>query len=138
MYALAAVAGGAEAEQSRQAVQRLAANPAAADQELAQAAKDLTQARSVQLPANANGSAKFVLVFDSSSSPERVAFLEGDSGLSGAGKQLQQKEFPIKFPDVSSVKIIRRGTLSCQSSGCVMELLPAEGMALEPQSKAAK
>ena len=138
MYALAAVAGGAEAEQSRQAVQRLAANPAAADQELAQAAKDLTQARSVQLPANANGSAKFVLVFDSSSSPERVAFLEGDSGLSGAGKQLQQKEFSIKFPDVSSVKIIRRGTLSCQSSGCVMELLPAEGMALEPQSKAAK
>ena len=129
MYALAAVAGGAEAEQSRQAVQRLAANPAAADQELAQAAKDLTQARSVQLPANANGSAYASFTFQ----------VKDDGGTSnGAGKQLQQKEFPIKFPDVSSVKIIRRGTLSCQSSGCVMELLPAEGMALEPQSKAAK
>jgi len=138
IYAFAAAAGGAETEQSKQAVQRLAASAAAADQELAQAAKDLRQARSVQLPAIATGSAKFVLVFDSSSRPERVAFLEGDSSLSSAGKQLQQKEFPVKFPDVSSVKIIRRGTLSCQSSGCVMEMLPAEGMALEPQSKAAK
>jgi hypothetical protein len=32
----------------------------------------------------------------------------------------------VRFPDVSSVKIVRRGQLTCGASGCAIELLPIE------------
>ena len=129
-YALALAAGGAEADASRQAVGRLASTPAAADKEIEQAAIELHSARTVALPALAPGaiSAEFALVFDSASKPERVDFLDGDAALNAVGVQLQQKDYPVKFPDVSSVKLIRRGRLSCSNSKCSVELLPPESM----------
>ena len=129
-YALALAAGGAEADASRQAVGRLASTPAAADKEIEQAAIELHSARTVALPALAPGaiSAEFALVFDSASKPERADFLDGDAALNAVGVQLQQKDYPVKFPDVSSVKLIRRGRLSCSSSKCSVELLPPESM----------
>ncbi len=128
MYALAVAAGGSDVEASRQAVTRLASGSAAADQEIGQAAAELRQARTVSLAPIAPGtvSANFVLVFDSSTKPERADFLNGDPSLGAAGAQLQQKDFPVKFPDVSSVKLIRRAKLSCGNSKCSAELLPPE------------
>jgi tetratricopeptide (TPR) repeat protein/transglutaminase-like putative cysteine protease len=130
MYALAVAAGGAEEQASRQAVVRLSASTTAAEQEIAQAAVELHSARTVSLPAIAPGtvSANFVLVFDSSRRPERADFLDGDPTLSAARAQLQEKDYPLKFPDVSSVKLIRRAKVSCSNSKCSLELLPAESM----------
>lgn len=127
-YALAAAAGGADAEASRQAVTKLAASPPEAEKEIKQAAGELEQLRTVQLPAltTSTASAKFALVFDSATKPERAEFQDGDPSLSNAGQQLQQKNFPIKFPDVSSIKIIRRAALSCANSKCAITLLPPE------------
>jgi hypothetical protein len=129
-YALAAAAGGADVEASRQAVARLSASPAAAEQEIAQAPADLLRMRTVQLTAitASTASARFVLVFDGSAHPERAEFIDGDAALKDAGQQLQQKDYPVKFPDVSSVKIVRRATLSCGSFKCAIVLLPPEAM----------
>ena len=130
MYALALAAGGSEAEASRQGVTQLAASAAAAEKEITDAATELLQLRTVQLAAitSATASAKFALVFDSATKPERAEFQEGDPALNAAGQQLQQKDFPVKFPDVSSIKIVRRATLSCANSKCAITLLPPEAM----------
>jgi tetratricopeptide (TPR) repeat protein len=130
MYALAAAAGGADAAASRQQTTALAVGAGAADKEIAQARAELQQMLTVKLPAltAANGSAQFGFVFDSSSKPERVEYLQGDVALRGAGSSLREKEFPVKFPDVSSVKIVRRGTLACGNSQCTVVLLPPEPM----------
>jgi len=86
----------------------------------------LVQARTVKLGAitNKSVSAHFNLVFDSSPRPERAEFVDGDESLRSAAEQLREKDFPVRFPDVSSVKIVRRGLLSCGASGCSIELLP--------------
>jgi len=134
MYALAVAAGGAEAEASRQGVVKLAASPAAAEKEIGEAGAELLQQRTVQLPSLTAGaaSAKFALVFDNATKPERADFQDGDAALNGAGQQLQQKSFPVKFPDVSSIKIVCRAALSCAGSKCTAALLPPEGMAAPP------
>ncbi len=139
MYALAVAAGGADVEASRQAVIRLASSSAAADQEIVQASVELRQARTVLLPVIAPGtaSASFVLVFDSSTKPERADFLDGDPSLSAAGALLQQKDYPVKFPDVSSVKLIRRAKLSCSNSKCSVELLPPPPLSADEAPSAA-
>ena len=139
MYALAVAAGGAEEQASRQAVVRLSASTTAAEQEIAQAAVELHSARTVSLPAIAPGtvSANFVLVFDSSRRPERADFLDGDPTLGAARAQLQEKDYPLKFPDVSSVKLIRRAKVSCSNSKCSLELLPAESMIVGEGPRAA-
>ena len=69
-------------------------------------------------------SARFDLVFDGSPRPERADFVEGDESLQAAGEQMREKDFPVRFPDASSIKIVRRGQVSCGSSGCAVELLP--------------
>ena len=128
MYALAVAAGGAEIEASRQALAKLAATPDSAAQEMAKASDDLHQARTISLGAvsSSTASANFILVFDSSNKPERVEFADGDASLNSAAAQLRQKDFPVKFPDVSSIKLIRRARLACAQSKCSMELLPSE------------
>ncbi len=129
MFALAAVAGGAETQASREQVIRLSASPEAADQEIKQAGAELLQMRIVKLPAFATaGSARFALVFDGSSKPERAEFLDGDPSLRSAGDKLREKDYPVKFPDVSSVKIVRRATLSCTSSECSIVLQPLDSL----------
>jgi len=39
---------------------------------------------------------------------------------------MREKDFPVRFPDVSSVKIVRRGLLTSSGSGCGIELLSIE------------
>jgi hypothetical protein len=89
---------------------------------------ELAEARAVKLGAitNKTVAARFNLVFDSSPRPERAEFLDGDESLRAAGEQLREKDFPVRFPDVSSVKLVRRGLLSCGALGCSIELLAIE------------
>ena len=130
MYALAVAAGGSanEVQDSRSRLAKLAGDPAAAEKDIALAPTELMQARTVKLGAITSKpvSARFNLVFDSSPRPERAEFVDGDENLRVAGEQLREKDFPVRFPDVSSIKIVRRGRLNCAASGCAIELLPIE------------
>jgi tetratricopeptide (TPR) repeat protein len=134
MYALAVAAGGAGIADSRERLTRLGVDAAASQGEVAEATKDLVQARTVKLGqlklgaiTTKQASAKFNLVFDGSPQPDRAEFVEGDDTLRSAGEQMRDKDFPVRFPDASSIKIVRRGELTCGSSGCAVELLPIEG-----------
>jgi tetratricopeptide (TPR) repeat protein/transglutaminase-like putative cysteine protease len=128
MYALASVSGGSEVQDSRARLTKLSGDPGAVEKELQQAPAELLQARTVKLaPITSRPvSARFNLVFDSSPRPERAEFVDGDESLRSASAQLREKDFPIRFPDVSSVKIVRRGLLSCDGSACSIELLPID------------
>jgi hypothetical protein len=133
MYALAAAAGGSDVGDSRARLAKLAGDPvaaekSAAEKDIAQASAELVQARTVKLGAITSKpvSARFNLVFDSSPRPERAEFVDGDESLRAAAGQLREKDFPVRFPDVSSVKIVRRGLLSCGGSECSIELLPID------------
>jgi transglutaminase-like putative cysteine protease/tetratricopeptide (TPR) repeat protein len=130
MYALAAAAGGSDVGDSRARLAKLAGDPAAVEKDVAQAPAELVLARTVKLAAIVTNSkpvsARFNLVFDSSPRPERAEFVDGDEGLRSASEQLREKDFPVRFPDVSSVKIVRRGVVSCAAPGCSIELLPIE------------
>ncbi len=127
-FALAAAAGGSDAKSSREEAEKLGASPAAGDQEIGAAGEELIQIRTVRLPAMAgvSGNAQFALVFDSSSKPARAEYLDGEQALRAAGAKLREQEFPVRFPDVSSIKILRRGTLSCDAKSCTMLLQPLE------------
>ncbi len=130
IYALAVAAGGSanEVQDSRARLAKLAGDPAGAEKDIALAPTELVQARTVKLGAITSqpASARFNLVFDSSPRPERAEFVDGDESLRSARQQLREKDFPVRFPDVSSVKVVRRGLLSCGGSGCSIELLPIE------------
>jgi transglutaminase-like putative cysteine protease/tetratricopeptide (TPR) repeat protein len=129
MYALAVAAGGSDVSDSRARLIKMAgagsADKNSTDKDVAQAQTELVQARTIKVGAitNKSGSAHFNLVFDSSPRPERAEFVDGDEGLRSAADQIREKDFPVRFPDASSVKIIRRGLLSCVASGCSVELL---------------
>jgi Flp pilus assembly protein TadD len=99
MYALAVAAAGGEVQASRQAVARLATSSTEADQEIAQAAAEMHTARTVSLPAIAPGtvSANFVLVFDSSTKPERAGL--GASCLYASGIQGRPDDVRRQNPD---------------------------------------
>jgi tetratricopeptide (TPR) repeat protein/transglutaminase-like putative cysteine protease len=128
MYTLAVAAGGSDVTDSRARLSKLSADSAAAQKDVAQAPAELVAARTVKLGpiTGTTGSARFNLVFDSSPRPERAEFVDGDESLRSAGEQMREKDFPVRFPDVSSVKIVRRGLLSCSASGCSIELLPID------------
>ena len=130
MYALAAATGGSanDVQDSKVRLTKLAGDPVAAEKDLAQAPAELTKSRTVVLaPITSKAvSAHFNLVFDSSPRPERAEFVDGDENLRSAGERLREKDFPVRFPDVSSVKIVRRGVVSCAAAGCSIELLPIE------------
>ncbi len=128
IYALAVVAGGGVVADSQARLVKLAGDPGAAGKDTAQASAELVQSRTLKLApiSSKAGSAHFNLVFDSSPRPERAEFVDGDEGLRTASDPLREKEFPVRFPDVSSVKIVRRSLLSCSPSGCSIELLSIE------------
>jgi tetratricopeptide (TPR) repeat protein len=128
MYALAVAAGGPEAQSSREKVMKL--NSTNAARELSQASAELQKMRSVTLPrlTSQAATARFVLLFDNSNTPDRVQFLDGDESLRSAADKLQGTEFSVKFPNVSSIKIIRIGTVSCLASGCTFEFQPLNSM----------
>jgi tetratricopeptide (TPR) repeat protein len=126
MLLLAAAAGGAEADTSRAQLARLNAGKAAPD--LAQAQAELLQMRSVKPRALAqkSGQAEFIFTFDGSSRPQRVEYRQGSEELRAAEALLTDGDYPVSFPENSSVKIVRRGFLSCAASGCVLALQPVE------------
>jgi tetratricopeptide (TPR) repeat protein len=126
LYALAVAAGGSDVPDSRARLRQLVGGAMPSEKDLAPA--DLLAERTVKLDAipAKQGSARFNLVFDSSPRPERAEFVDGDESLRAAGEQLRAKDFPVRFPDVSSVKIVRRGVLRCGAAGCEIELLPIE------------
>lgn len=128
--ALAVAAGGGEVTASREQLLKLSAGPGAADKEIADAGAELMQGRTIKLPAVVSGkaSAQFMLVFDGSDKPDRADWQDGDPGLRPAADELRKKEYPVKFPDVSSIKIVRKGSVSCDGSACAVVLLPLEGL----------
>ena len=128
MFALAAAAGGPDAASSREQVSRLASNPDAAAKEISQAVEELVKSRTSKLAGvtSSAGSARCALVFDSSTKPERAEFVDGDAALRGVCEKLKDREFPVKFPDVSSIKIIRRASVTCDGAGCTALLMPLD------------
>ena len=131
MYALAAAAGGADVADSRERLRKLVGDAGAAQKDAADAAAELVQARTVKLGAITNkaASARFNLVFDSSPRPERAEFVDGDESLRAAGESMREKDFAVRFPDASSIKIVRRGVVICAAAGCAVELLPIDATA---------
>jgi hypothetical protein len=130
MYALAAAAGGnaEDVKESRARWAKLTGDPAITEKDTSQAREDLAQSHIVKLASITNKavSARFNLVFDGSPRPERIEFIDGDETLRSAAEQLRDKDFPVRFPDASSVKIIRQALLRCGASGCSIELPPIE------------
>ena len=137
MYALSAAAGGPESQNSRQQLMKL--NAATTEKDLSQAVADLEKMRAITLPpiSSSNASARFVLLFDNSSTPDRVQFLDGDESLRGVAEKLQTMEFAVKFPDVSSIKVVRIGAVSCHSSVCKLEMQPLNSMQESAQPRVA-
>ena len=41
-------------------------------------------------------------------------------------RQIRDKDFPVRFPDASSIKLVRCAQVSCNASGCAVELPPIE------------
>ena len=132
MFAMAVAAGGVDAESSWAQLQKL--DPVHAEAEITRARAELAQMRTAQLPGLnlKKGEAEFTLVFDGSSKPELVEFYSGNAELLTARQALTDATYPIIFPDVSSVKILRRGVLACSASGCAMTLEPLEKVAAMP------
>jgi hypothetical protein len=139
MYALAIAAGGAEDVQDARRrltalggelakAERAKADPVKAEKEAAHAREDLAQERTVKLVSITSkpSSARFNLVFDGSPRPERAEFIDGDESLRFAFEQMREKDFPVRFPDASSVKIIRQARLNCSAAECSVELLPTD------------
>jgi tetratricopeptide (TPR) repeat protein len=137
MFSLAAATGGSEAKSSREAAEKL--SPGTGDERFSAAEAELAQMRTVQLPtlSGLTGTAQFALVFDSSSKPAQAEYLEGDQALQAAGDKLRETAFPVRFPDVSSVKILRRGTLSCDGKTCSIALQPLENLQTTPSPDSA-
>ena len=144
MYALAIAAGASteteteDVQDARRRLTALAGEPAEADPAKAESAKaekeaahpreELAQERTVKLASITSkpSSARFNLVFDGSPRPERAEFVDGDESLRSAFEQMREKDFPVRFPDASSVKIIRRARLNCSATDCSVELLPLD------------
>jgi tetratricopeptide (TPR) repeat protein/transglutaminase-like putative cysteine protease len=135
LYALAFAAGGPDRGDSREHVVKLgSANP---QKELRAAAAELEKMRVVGLPSLVSGSAsaRFEMLFDNSTTPERVRFIDGDDSLRNVADKLQAVEYPVKFPDISSIKILRVGTASCRNSSCKFELDPLPATVGESSSQ---
>src|SRR5262249_40991902 len=84
MLALAVAAGGQDAKDWRAQMLKLSATPDAANKEIDQAKSELLQLQTIKLAAIAPGSAKFNLMFDNSTRPDQVEFVEGDASLRNA------------------------------------------------------
>ena len=124
MFALSAAAGGVEAQSSRDQLQKL--DPLGAEKALSQAQSELAQMRTIKVT-NASkkaGTAEFSLVFDGEEKPDQVEYRSGDADLRAVESGLTNATYPVQFPDVSSVKIVLRGKMSCSTAGCAMVLNP--------------
>ncbi len=138
LYALSIAAAGStntkDKQDSETRLAKLAPDPAPSGKaaesttDPKKAREELIEERTVRLGqiTTKPAAARFNLVFDSSPRPERADFADGDESLRAAAAQLREKDFPIRFPDVSSIKIIRRAKLTCTASACTIELLPID------------
>ena len=139
-YALATAAGGPEAQSAREQTTRLSTSPDAAALEIAQASAELPEMRTVNIPVSAGntGPAQFALVFDMSSKPSRAEFLEGDGTLRSAAEKIREKDFLVRFPEISSIKLVRHAQLSCAKTGCSVVLQSVETLEGSSAPQAAK
>jgi hypothetical protein len=130
MYALSAAVGGGteDAQNSRAQLAKLLGDPAKPEKAISQAREEWVSASTVKLGriATASASAHFNLLFDGSPRPERAEFAGGEESLRSAAEQLREKDFPVKFPEVSSVKIVRQAQVSCNASSCQAEIIPID------------
>ncbi|MGI9102705.1 MAG: DUF3857 domain-containing protein [Terriglobales bacterium] len=115
-----AVAAGSEAARDK----LLKLDAMGGEKQIQSAKAELAGLRAVKLPTSAGraGVAEFNLVFDGSSKPERAEFWSGATGLRSFTDTIVNASYPVMFPDVSSVKIVRRGVVSCAASGCTVTL----------------
>jgi tetratricopeptide (TPR) repeat protein len=127
MLALAISAGGAEVERSRTQLAKL--NPGR-PADLSQGRAELAQMQSVKVRglAQKSGQAEFILVFDGSSRPQRTEYREGTPEMRDAEAALTDSDYPVSFPENTSVKIVRRGVLTCATAGCTMVLKPLDSI----------
>ena len=139
-YALATAAGGPDTQSAREQMARLSTSPDTAAQEIAKASAELPEMRTVKMPASTGnpGSAQFALVFETSGKPSRAEFLEGDATLRSAANKIRDKEFLVRFPEISSIKIVRHAQLSCAQTGCSVVLQPLENLQGSSAPEAAK
>jgi tetratricopeptide (TPR) repeat protein len=123
-YALATAAAGADAESSKTELQK--ADPVNADKLIAQAQSEVSQLRTIKLANSAKkaGTAEYLFVFDGGEKPDRLSYQSGSADLHGEEKLLTDSSYPVLFPDVSSVKLVRRGTVTCSATDCVVNFKP--------------
>jgi tetratricopeptide (TPR) repeat protein/ubiquitin-protein ligase len=88
---------------------------------------ELTSMRTVRLPdiTRTEANADFNVLFAVSGKIEKANFLHGSDLLRSAGKTLENANFEEPFPPASTVRLVRRGILSCSSySGCNFVFYP--------------
>lgn len=57
---------------------------------------------------------------------DAVKVLSGDDQLKGAVQKLSSGNYDVLFPDSTPTKLVRRGTVSCKTTGCIVELMSPE------------
>ncbi|MGD0568492.1 MAG: tetratricopeptide repeat protein [Candidatus Sulfotelmatobacter sp.] len=91
------------------------------------AREELALMRTVSLPAitKTDASADFDVLLAASGKIEKAHFLRGSDVLRSAGKTLENAPFGEPFPPASTVRLIRKGILSCSSyTGCSFVFYP--------------
>lgn len=88
----------------------------------------LASMRAVHVPAAVleAGTADFFLLLGSESAIEAATFISGDDKLRGMTEGLRKARLGSVFPNESPAKVIRRGTLTCETkSVCTLTLIPS-------------
>ena len=99
------------------------------DKFITDATAELVKMRTIKLAgAPSSGVAQFALIFEASSKPQRVEWLDGAPEMRKLADLLREKEYPVRFPEISSVKIVRKASVTCETSGCTLVLQPLEGL----------
>ena len=90
------------------------------------AREELNLMRTIHLPAitAANASADFEVLLVASGKIEKANFSSGSEALRSAGKTLENAQSRAVFPPASAARLIRRGILSCSSTGCNFVFYP--------------
>ncbi|MGA8501878.1 MAG: tetratricopeptide repeat protein, partial [Candidatus Sulfotelmatobacter sp.] len=90
------------------------------------AAEELSWMRTVKLPAivKETATADFDVLLVAGK-VEKANFVRGSEPLSHAGKRLERTFLNEKLPPNSTVRLVRRGKLSCSDTGCSFVFYPA-------------
>ncbi len=123
LYATALSAEGPDAE-TRNRLARLTG--AFADAVTKGYANDLVQMRIFKLPAQhvREGHADFFVLLGDDARPKEVKFIAGDPHLADLSSSLRTLQLGDPMPEGGSAKVIRRGTLTCETGGCSFILIP--------------